>query len=707
MKTGIRKASIQNKIILLLGVFLILTGIVFYGFFKSYLKRDKISSVKELQLLHVASASKDFESAFKDIRDTFTKNALKLIDSSRGQVKLKESEWNWLRAADREWKSSFFEGATIVGDSSVRTWGIQIDPNDQKSLLITEIISLLSGGEQKKVILSGSVKRSVLDQYVNNLEAQPSGNVILQSSFFKTKDKGQLWFQSSNAQNTFFEIFSKLTPSQKSILSEFGSPLLREFQVEGFGSVFFSWSGLSLDGSMKQVGLLSFITQKKVLGGFKSYIAQLIFWVLSILGLGIIVSSFFAKRLSAPIEDLVRATSQLQTGDFSVRVDASSNDEIGDLGRAFNHMGEALDDREKDLKNAQNALVQSEKMGVIGTMSAGIAHEVKNPLAGILGNAELANNMIQKLDGPEQVKLTRYLSIIQKETRRCKQIVDGLMRFSRQEKLKAVPTDLEVVCYDVMDLLEHGLRKNQVQLKTDFDTALWLVAGSSNQLQQVVLNMVQNASQAMGESGGEILVKTKYFQNAKEAPMGRLLSYQHESFQGAFCRVQITDNGSGMSEAFQKKIFEPFVTSKEAGKGTGLGLAVTMGILAEHQSRVSISSAEGEGTSFFLDFMAEKARSKEDTLFLQQRRAQSRGAGSPEMTVPPPGAILAGSASQLIDRVVEPQKEIAHELTANDLKELKVESVPLKIKAEKIDTEIDDEKEKIKSKFSVRKLGKK
>lgn len=377
-----------------------------------------------------------------------------------------------------------------------------------------------------------------------------------------------------------------------------------------------------MDRVENKIVAFGFVERSILFSGFRRFLSEQAFYLVSILGIAILVAVFFAARLSRPLEKLVDATRVLETGDFSVRVDEKRKDEIGDLAQAFNHMGEALHDREVQLKEAQSALVQNEKLAALGTLSAGIAHEVKNPLAGILGHADLAANQIRERMSPEeQPAVLRYIETIQKEVKRCRGIIDSLMRFSRQEKASLEATDLELVSWEAIHLMEHPLNMAKVKIQKEFAKEIPMVLGNPNQIEQVVLNMLQNAGHAM-ENGGTITVGTEFHENPSLAHVGRLVAYKSDEFQGPFVRILVRDTGVGMSEEVQRKIFEPFFTTKPKGKGTGLGLSVTMGILADHKARISIDSAPGQGTAFYIDFMAKEPRTREALAALEEVRTR-------------------------------------------------------------------------------------
>lgn len=297
---------------------------------------------------------------------------------------------------------------------------------------------------------------------------------------------------------------------------------------------------------------------------------------LALLLIAALISMVWSRRITRPIELLSRASEKVGRGQFNIKLNLKSQDEIGDLATSFNQMATELHAREQALEQAQAALVQSEKMSAFGQISAGIAHEVKNPLAGILGYAQLSKRKLDK-DDP----LYKNVEIIEKETKRCKEIIENLMKFSRREKVEKELTDINKVAQDAIAIVDHQLTINQVKLEQDLEADLCPLMADGNQLQQVLMNFMINAQQAMDGNPGIVRIAT------------RKLSLEH-------IEVRVSDNGPGMPEDVSAKIFEPFFTTKPAGKGTGLGLSVSYGIIQDHKGEIRVDSAPGKGTTFIV-----------------------------------------------------------------------------------------------------------
>jgi len=318
----------------------------------------------------------------------------------------------------------------------------------------------------------------------------------------------------------------------------------------------------------------------------RELLSNLVLVSLVLLLVAALAALFWSRRITASIEGLAGATRRVGRGEFDVQVEEESQDEIGDLARSFNQMAGELRTREVALVEAHAQLVQSEKLAAFGQLGAGIAHEVKNPLAGILGCAQLSLRASEA-----GTPLATNLKMIEKETRRCKEIIENLLKFARQEKAELREVDLTQVVEDAAAIVRHQIELAGVHLDVELRSELPSVLANTNQIQQVVMNLMINAQQAMAGEPGNISVRSTVDEE------GQVL-------------VSVTDDGPGIPPEHKSRIFEPFFTTKPSGIGTGLGLSVSYGIIRDHGGRIEIDSEVGQGTSFRLVFPAQRADSK-------------------------------------------------------------------------------------------------
>jgi signal transduction histidine kinase len=326
-----------------------------------------------------------------------------------------------------------------------------------------------------------------------------------------------------------------------------------------------------------------------------------------IVAMALAITAWFLRFIVRPIERLAEATNEISQGNLERRIEYGSSDEIGALASSFNLMIESLKrsqqevqqyqttledkikERTDELETAQNQLLQSEKMSAIGQLAAGVAHELNNPLAGILGYSQFAMEKLRaKPDGDFDQKqmssFTRYLADIEKQARRCKAIVQNLLRFSRSSHDVALaPVNLNRALKETVELLRHQIEIQQISLAFVADESIPEIMGNSGKLQQVFTNLIINAMHAT-DKGGSISVTSKHSPTLGE-------------FEGAV-EIAIEDTGSGISEENVSKIFEPFFTTKEVGSGTGLGLSVSYGIVREHGGEIRVTSEPGRGSKF-------------------------------------------------------------------------------------------------------------
>jgi two-component system NtrC family sensor kinase len=241
--------------------------------------------------------------------------------------------------------------------------------------------------------------------------------------------------------------------------------------------------------------------------------------------------------------------------------------------KAFNEeLERKVEERTQELKEAQAQLVQSEKLASIGQLAAGVAHEINNPLGVMLGFSQV---ILKKL--PTDSPLRKPLTSIEREGLRCKRIIQGLLDFSRRSAPAFKPVSLNDVVEAACELIEHQITINDVRMIKGYAPNLPNLQADANQLQQVFVNLIINAYQAMPD-GGELRIITRAV--------------------GGHVQAVFSDTGMGISPEDLKHIFDPFFTTKEVGKGTGLGLSVSYGIIESHGGKIEVDSQMGVGTRF-------------------------------------------------------------------------------------------------------------
>lgn len=294
---------------------------------------------------------------------------------------------------------------------------------------------------------------------------------------------------------------------------------------------------------------------------------------------------------------LKRGTERLRKGDLGYQIDIRSKDEIGEVAHSFNKMSselldarveitawtrtleERVEQKTRELRRAHEQMLQAERMVTIGKMAAVVAHEINNPLAGILTYAKLVKRWIERgIEGPERKKeIDESLDLIAVESRRCGDLVKNLLTFSRTSPISLDKADVNAVIGRCTKLVEHRSELSSIQLHVDTDVALPPVYCDAAQIEQVLLALVMNAIDAMPH-GGNLWVRSK--------------------FLGAEVELTVRDDGMGIPPEVLPKLFEPFTTTKEVGKGVGLGLAISKGIVDRHSGKITVESELGKGTTF-------------------------------------------------------------------------------------------------------------
>jgi len=313
----------------------------------------------------------------------------------------------------------------------------------------------------------------------------------------------------------------------------------------------------------------------------------------------LVILLILTTRIVRPLRKMALATREIAKGDLAHFVEVDSRDELGDLADSFNQMTRHLrsaneklvegaktleckvEERTRELREIQSHLIQSEKLASIGKLAAGIAHEINNPLGGILIYSHLLLE-----DVPEGHPHRDNLQKIIKETTRCKGIVKGLLDFARPKEPEWAPTDIHDLLDGCLSLTGRQPLFQNIRVEKDYQSSLPRIMADRAQLQQVFMNIIFNAAEAM-EGKGTLTLRT-YCDGGSEVV------------------VEIADTGHGIRDEDKERIFEPFYSTKEVGKGTGLGLAISYGIIQKHKGTIDVRSEPGRGATFIIRLPAKE-----------------------------------------------------------------------------------------------------
>jgi two-component system NtrC family sensor kinase len=308
----------------------------------------------------------------------------------------------------------------------------------------------------------------------------------------------------------------------------------------------------------------------------------------------LVILYFSTARIVRPLQDMVEATEKISRGDLTHTLPVSSADEVGLLSLSFNRMTDTIraakdelvgwgttlekkvEERTRELREMQHQMIQSEKLASLGKLSTGIAHEINNPLGGVLMYAHLIRENMDPAD-PNYENVNKII----KETTRCKDIVKDLLEFARPKEPTMEIVNINAVLERSLDMLVKQAVFQNVEVTKSLAGDIPTIIADGDQLQQVFMNIIINACEAM-EGGGRLKLST-----------------HHDEINRKII-VEIEDTGCGIPEENTDRVFEPFFTTKEVGKGTGLGLAVSYGIITKHRGTISVESEDGQGATFVI-----------------------------------------------------------------------------------------------------------
>ncbi len=308
---------------------------------------------------------------------------------------------------------------------------------------------------------------------------------------------------------------------------------------------------------------------------------------------------FTRRKIRHPLVQIINASDAVSRGDISTRLEVRSNQlkDIRVLSTAFNHMLDnlqsATDELQKwshqledkvqkkseELSEMQHELIHVERIASLGKLSSSVAHEINNPLSGVLTYTKLVHKQLLKLSLEEADKkpMLKYLKVIEEETKRCGDIVKGLLDFSRKDQLDFKTHKLHQILKEVKALMDHQMKMANIRFTSDFSAGFDSIYCNENQIKQACIAILLNSSEAVLENG-EIVMKTS---NPDEDSI----------------LIEIKDNGLGIRPEDIPHVFEPFFSAKEKTSGIGLGLAIVHGIVQNHNGKVEVNSELGKGTS--------------------------------------------------------------------------------------------------------------
>jgi two-component system NtrC family sensor kinase len=354
----------------------------------------------------------------------------------------------------------------------------------------------------------------------------------------------------------------------------------------------------------KTLNVLGVLDTMISLVGFEKERAQIynrmmVSGVISVIVLSFLLSLLLTRFVNRPIDKLLAATKTAAHGDLDQTVGVRSHDELGELADSFNNMilelkrsrdaiegwtqtlEHRVQERTQELQQVQDQLIRAGKMAAIGELAAGVAHEINNPLTGVLTFSSL---LLKKVD--ENHPWKKDLENIVQQTTRCRNIVRGLLDFARQRKPDKKEWDIHTLIDRTITLVENQAPFQNIKIVKNFKPDMPMLFIDGDQIQQVFMNIVINAADAMAGNSGILTIKT-------EVRDGR-------------AEISFTDTGCGMTREQLSRLFTPFYTTKETGRGTGLGLAISYGIIQSHNGEIEAESEIGRGSTLKVRLPVEK-----------------------------------------------------------------------------------------------------
>jgi len=555
--------------------------------------RFMCSCVADMKLLAESEDMKDTEIhadknllAMRKIQDYYKRfEDITMIDT-KGRV-ITSTTYNYRG----EWRTKKWFLEAVKGNVFVSDAHIILDPY---KVVLAIAVPLIDKNGKIYAALVGQLNMERLWEIVDSITIGNTGFVTImndQQYYVAHPDKGMLFRQ------------APFDPEKKSGVIDSSDSEALFYSAEKYSSTieyeFPNWRIVVVQGKRDALSNLSKLKYNVI-------------YVLIIgLFLVVLISIFLSGSIVKPIQTLIHGMSRVSDGDLSYKTSVKSRDEIGLLGAAFNDMlmrlnkahqelqgkteelreafneirllnvtlEKRVEERTKELREKQHQLVQAGKLAAIGQLGAGVAHELNNPIAGILGYTQFMLDTLSKenINIEEVYAFKKYLQHIENGSRRCKEIIQNLLQFARKSPEEVLSVNVNNVVADTLSLIERQLLVNKIEVIKNLAPDIKQVEGNHGQLQQVFTNIIVNAQQAMPE-GGQLFISTRN-ENGNVA-------------------IEFKDTGCGIPEKYKDRIFEPFFTTKMDWKGTGLGLSICYDIIKNHNGNIEVDSQLGKGAVF-------------------------------------------------------------------------------------------------------------
>ncbi len=334
---------------------------------------------------------------------------------------------------------------------------------------------------------------------------------------------------------------------------------------------------MSLPVKVETLGIIGYLrlclTKEFLFRTLESVKEKLFLFTAAVTVVGIIFGLFMARKVLQPVLILSKGVGRIAEGEIGVEVPVVGHGEIRDLAISFNKMSLKLKELINKIKSAQEHMVKTEKLYAVGEFSAGIAHEIKNPLTPIM-------MLIRRVKEEKESLSDNDIDIIEKELNRIDRIVTEFLAFARPDNVEKTEVNINDVLNEVITITRPKIDRSGISLIEKYSNSLPDIIGTHDALKQVFLNIMLNAIQAMDGRGGELTVETSAYDRS--------------------IQLIIRDTGIGIPEEYLKKIYDPFFTTKK--DGTGMGLALTHNIISDHSGKISIDSSPGHGTIVKVEF---------------------------------------------------------------------------------------------------------